>query len=241
MGGRHHRRIAQRCAVLNPEPADRVAVVAHPGLREVIHHPRVHPCATGGAVFKQHLGETAGQRLQHPVQAQHIAVQQLVLALRRQAIRARLADAAVAVPLDIGDVGAGKHPAQAVDQVILHLGAGQVQTELVPPLAALAPVDVDAPIGVAAVELAVRRHHLRLHPQPKLQPQGVDLPGKPLQAARQLFFIFKPVPQGAGVVVAVTKPAVVQHQHLDARLCRPAGQLQHALVVEPKIERPPRC
>ena len=66
--------------------------------------------------------------VQDPVQAQHVPVLRLQLALRRQTAEC-LGHVAVHVPLHVLDVGPGEHRGHAVDHVVLHLGAGQIQNQ----------------------------------------------------------------------------------------------------------------
>jgi len=93
--------------------------------------------------------------------------------------------------------------------------------------------EVIGPVRVGTVKVAVRVHHLRLHPQAEIHTQGVYIADQFIQAARKLRRVHKPVPQPGTVVVAGTEPAVIHHKqlHSDPRgnLCQ-AGLVRHIYI-----------
>ncbi len=72
----------------------------------------------------------------------------------------------------------------------------------------------DDPVRMLPVQLAVLVGHLRLKPQPELQPQGLNFLGKPLDPVRQTVFVGPPVPKAAGLRTPGTEPPVVQNKQL---------------------------
>ena len=69
-----------------------------------------------------------------------------------------------------------------------------------------------------SVQLRIRGDHLRLKPDTKLHSQSIDLIHQRLQATRQFLLIGFPVAQTGAVIIAVSEPAVIHDQHLNAEL-----------------------
>ena len=95
--------------------------------------------------------------------------------------------------------------------------------------------EVDGPVRVRAVEVAVGVHHLRLHPETELHAQRVDVLDEALQPLRELLRVHEPVAQAGPVVVALAEPAVVHHEQLHADLGGLVGKLLLAGLVH--VER----
>ena len=76
------------------------------------------------------------------------------------------------------------------------------------------------------IELAVLTDHLRFNPQTELHTQSVDLRGQGAQPTGELFLVGPPVPQTAGVIIAVAEPAVVQHKELHSQIGSLTGQTE---------------
>ena len=85
------------------------------------------------------------------------------------------------------------------------------------------------------VQVAVLGNHLRLKPEAEFHAHAVDLFGKSAQGAAKLFRVYEPVAQSAVVVVPLPEPAVVQHQHFDAELCRLGGDGKELVLIKVKI------
>jgi len=96
---------------------------------------------------------------------------------------------------------------------------------LVAALGAAPARDVEAPIGMGAVEVAVGGDHLRLEPEAEFHSLGVDLAGQVGEAVGELFGVGDPVAERGAVVVAMAEPAVVEDEELDARFLGIAGEL----------------
>ena len=83
--GRHRRhRVHERRAPLDPEPLDRIRVVAGPGLRGVGQHAGVEAPTAAGARLEQDVREPLDQPPVQLVHAEDVAVEQLALAVRGQ-------------------------------------------------------------------------------------------------------------------------------------------------------------
>ena len=88
---------------------------------------------------------------------------------------------------------------------------------------------------MAAVNIAVLRYHLRFYPDAKHDTNVINTPNQFSQRAPQLLFVDLPVPQPAIVVIALTKPAVIHHHHVNAKRCRLLCQPVNRLPVKIKI------
>jgi hypothetical protein len=88
---------------LDLQAFDRVGVVAGPALRGEGEHPRIEAPAARGAGFEEYLGKGPREAIVELVDAEHIAVEELALTLRREREAVRLRDVAVHVPFDVGD------------------------------------------------------------------------------------------------------------------------------------------
>ena len=105
--------------------------------------------------------------------------------------------------------------------------------------AAVATGFVQAPVRVGAVEVAVRAHHLRLHPEAEVHAEaahGVDERCEPL---REALGVGLPVAEAARVVAPAAEPAVVEHEAFDAEGGGVAGEPLQRREVLPETDRFP--
>ena len=89
-------------------------------------------------------------------------------------MRVDVHQAAIEVPLEVLDVALVEHAADLVEDVVAHLGAGEIEHELVAPERGLLARDGERPVGMLTEELGVLVDHLGFHPDAKLDAQGVD-------------------------------------------------------------------
>ena len=68
-----------------------------------MEHARVKASAAAGTALEQDVGEGRGDRLQHAIQAEHIAMGDLSLAAVEQQIGAEFLEIAVHIPLNVAD------------------------------------------------------------------------------------------------------------------------------------------
>ena len=97
----------------------------------------------------------------------------------------------------------------------------------------------ESPVRVLPIKVTVRVDHLRLHPDAEPHSHRVNFSAETVQAVRQLFPVFRPVPQGTGVVIPVSKPAVIQNKQLDSHIPGSSCQAEKSALVEPEIRRLP--
>ena len=88
-------------------------------------------------------------------------------------------------------------------------------------------------------ESTVLIRHLRFKPEPEFHPHLLNLSGKPGNTSRQLVKIRVPVTQGSVILIALSKPSVVQDEELHANLLCFFGNPQNLFFVKIKIGRLP--
>ena len=201
---------------------------------KIAQHRRIEPSAAAGAALEHDVGVRLHDAVEHAVEAEHIAVGDFTLLVRGQRVGPEVRDRPVEVPLHIGDIGAVQDPVDAFDQVVLDFPASDVQHQLVAAPDRVAPGDLHSPVGVRAEEVGVLRHHLGLEPDAEFHAEVIDLPHELRQAALDLLLIDEPVAEAGIVVVALSEPAVVHDDHLDAHVFGGFRYFDQFLVVEVK-------
>ena len=202
--GRHE----QRCAVLDAQTLLCVGIVRSPDLRRIIQHTRIESCAAAGAAFQQDIRIFGDKALQHLIDAEHIGM------VKRR--RRDLGQLPVHVPLDIGDRNRVEDLLHLRPDCIAHIAPRIIQHILRSGLRARSALDADGIIRMCAEQIAVRRDHLRLEPEPEAHPLSGDVVGQRLQPAGELPLIRHPVAERAVIAVASAEPAVIQHEQLNA-------------------------
>ena len=86
-----------------------------------------------------------------------------------------------------------------------------------------------------SVKFRIRRNHFRLHPYSKFQPQLIHLINKMFQTALDLVFIYKPVSKTCGVIISMSKPAIIHDQHLYSMFCRTLCYRKELIGIKVKI------
>ena len=87
---RHHRymrphrrnRITEGCPILDRGPADGIRIITAPNLRRIIQHPSVEASSSAAAAFEKDMRESLMDRLQNPIDPEHIPVRYLALPRR---------------------------------------------------------------------------------------------------------------------------------------------------------------
>jgi len=159
-----------REARLNGQARGWDRVVAHPDLVRMAQNPQVGATPTAGAALPGHMRVPLAQGLPDMVDALDVAHPQLAR-LDGGVGPTGLAHIPIHVPFDVGDVIVGQQPVDPVDDVLLYLRFRHVQNELVAALRARARREMDDPVRMLAVELAVRVDHLRLDPESEVHAE----------------------------------------------------------------------
>ena len=159
----------------------------------------------------------------------------LSLALGGQGGGPHVGEAAVHVPLHIGDVRAGQNGLDLSIDAAPHLRAGEVQHQLIAAPGGDPAGDAQRPVGVFPVEIAVLADHLRLDPDAEGHAQLLQPGDQGLQPAGQLAVVHHPVPQAAVVVVPLAEPAVVHDEQLDAQRGGGFGDVRQLFGVKAEV------
>ena len=81
------------------------------------------------------------------------------------------------------------------------------------------------------VKVAFGGDHLRLKPDAEFHAKCIDALGELAQASAELFLVHEPVAKRAVIRIALAKPAVIHHQHFNAKLaCHLCDVIQLFLV-----------
>src|SRR5262249_50971677 len=137
--------------------------------------------------FKGHVRMSAPQFIDDPIQIAHM-LEPDALWIPSDLLRPpRLAEIAVHIPLDEFDMLLRKQSIERRKHPFSHIFACEIQHKLIAPLCSRAVAKMVHPIGMRAIELTIRIHHLRLDPQAKTHPQRVDPCNQWAQAMWELF------------------------------------------------------
>ena len=128
-----------------------------------------------------------------------------------------------------------QHFAHDTEQVLLYFRIGHIQHQLIPSPHRRTLRNLNCPVRMCPIEVAVLGDHLRLEPDAEPHAHRLDLLHQIVQSAGELFLIDKPVPQSGAVVVPLAEPAVVQHQHIHAEACSFFGNVQDLFRIEAEI------
>ena len=122
----------------------------------------------------------------------------------------------VVVPLNEVDPVFGKDGGEASVDVIGDFGFGEIEDQLIAAQGRLQPVDLYRPIGVGPIKVAVGGNGLRLEPKAEFHAVSMDVIRKPFDQVGQFLFANLIIAQGAMVIIALPKPAVIEDEKLDA-------------------------
>ena len=85
---------------------------------------------------------------------------------------------------------------------------------------------------MGAEEVGVLGDHLGLEPQAEFEAEGVDVIGELRHGATELGGVDGPVAEAGGVVVTMSEPSIVQHEHFDAVFGGGLAEGEELLAVE---------
>ena len=207
---------------LHGYPADRVDIVAGPEAVDIARHPGVRTPAPAGAAFYFHRWMRGPEPREQSIGPGDLC---------RSACRGEIA---VVIPLEIADRHLAQQCIEHAEQIIADVIAAQIEDQLVTRSRALAAGLGQHPIGVSAVQIAVRVDHLGFDPQAEFHPQAADLVGERLQAIRVFDRVAGPVAQPGGIVCAALEPAIVEHEAFGPDRGGSLGQFSNAgfVVIE---------
>ncbi len=196
--------------VLDAHPLQSIVAVRQPDPLCAFQDAEVDAPATGGAAFDLDLRKVGTQTVD-----QGITAARLICVGHRQD--------AVVVPFDVVDVVLRQDRGHAVVDEVADLGQGHVQGLL---LAAQGLIlGPERPVGMGAVDVAVRVDHLGLEPDAEGHALGLHMVDQRTEAIGIFARVDCPVRQAAGVVVAVAEPAVVEDEAFRAQFGGAGGNV----------------
>ncbi len=119
--------------------------------------------------------------------------------------------------------------------IVAHFGSGQIQYVLLPALGRTPSRNLNCPVRMRAVQIRIRRNHLRLKPDSKFQSDFTNLFYQIRKPRSKLFFIHRPVSKRVVIPVSPSKPAVIHNQHFNAVLFGAPGNIQKLFRIKIKI------
>ena len=230
--------IEERVGILDEETFQGIGVVACPELGEVGERLVVNTSATSGTKHHGKVGVLGLDALQYVIESAYIIYIQMGL-LVLEMVRVDVGDGAVTVPLEIGNAGIVCHEAiHYTEHEVLHLWVAQVKYHLVAEVVFIAVGQVDYPILMLFVQFALGIHHFGLNPDAELDAFFLRFFNKLGHLSGQFVGGFLPVTQTLGVAVAgifVTKPSVIQQEHVHTELYGIAHQIAELFLIEVEI------
>ena len=231
MRAHHLGREELQVAALNCQPRQRVDVVAGPDPVAVAQHRKVDTAAAARAAFDLNAGVGRAQPRQQGVDRMHLGP-----VAGQAAGQTGGGEVAVVVPFQVFDGVSGQQRRDLAEQVIRRLGPGDVQHQLVACTQQRPAGQLQRPIRMSTVELAVGVDHLGLDPQAEAHAQAVDMMDQITQALRELALVGPPVAQRGAVVVAAMEPAIVEHEALDAQRGGRRGQVLELVGLQIEVK-----
>ena len=227
MGSHHRNRIKEGSAILDFYPVDGIGIVTAPNLRGVIHHARVKSSTTAAASLYEQIGVAHHDFFQKFIESQHIVISDISCIHIRKA--------AVHIPFHIVDFALIQHGTNLVVNGIPHFFSGKVQHQLISGTHRFPSRNLNRPVRMGTVQIAVLIYHFRLKPDAKFHAFPMYPVNKLCQCTTQLFLIHGPVSQGRIVIVPPAKPAVIHHHHIDTQGCSLFCQIHNGIAVKIKV------
>ena len=160
-------------------------------------------------------------------------------ACMRIRVAVQIADTAVHIPFHIFNLRFSKDCLKSLHQVISDVRSRHIQNQLIAAVVRHASRNLQRPVRMLPVQIAVLRYHLRLKPESELHTHLMNFLRQRCQAAPDLLLIHKPVAKSAVIVIALSEPAVIQYQHLNSKLLCLSGNFQDLVIIKIKICRFP--
>ena len=92
---------------------------------------------------------------------------------------------------------------------------------------------------MCAIKVTIAVYHLRLNPYAKTHAKLVYTSDQAIKAIWELLRIDGPVTETCAVVVASTKPAIVDHEYLNAELCSLFSKDRLVVLIDIETRRLP--
>mmetsp|Transcript_3741 Transcript_3741/g.9237 ORF Transcript_3741/g.9237 Transcript_3741/m.9237 type:complete len:509 (+) Transcript_3741:1422-2948(+) len=227
-------------SMLNRHSAEDICVVACPDLRAEEEHAGIEPSSSSRASLYPHVWELLIEVLEDLVDSNHVPMEHFSLFVRGAGIAVDFCQVAIHIPLHVLYVGAGQELSQLADDIRADILAREVKHELVATFtAALPPMLIQRPRWVLPIQPALHVDHLRLHPDTKLEPKGIDIMHESRKPSWKLPPVLEPVSQRGRSILPLSEPAVIQHNHLHPKFTRCPSQLHHLGMVDVEVHSLP--
>src|SRR5690242_898753 len=95
--------------------------------------------------------------------------------------------------------------------------------------------EIEYPIRMLSIKIAIRAHHLGLDPKAKIHPHIINLLDQVLKPVWKLIPVNYPVTESSMIIVSSFKPSIINHKKLYTQFFSHPGQCQLLLLVH--IER----
>ena len=102
-------------------------------------------------------------------------------------IPAGLGPVAVVIPLEKGNIVFREEFVEEAFDVVAHIGASEVEDELIAGFGARASGKIQDPFGMLAIEVGIGIDHFRFDPEAEVHAEGVDLVDERLEAVGEIF------------------------------------------------------
>ena len=208
---------------LDLQAGNGIGIVAAPNLGTEAQHTQVKPVTTGCAAFQKNMGSGMEDAAQHLIEAQNIAV----------CLLAQGDTMTIHIPLYIGNIGIVQNVGHILYDIVPDFCPGQIQKQFVSSGEGCKAIG-QRPIGMGPVKIRIRIHRFRLKPKAKFQTHMVDPFAEALDALGQFLLIDRVVAQTGGIVIALAKPAVIQHKQFATQFLRLLGQVQKLTPIKIK-------
>ena len=146
----------------------------------------------------------------------------------------------VVIPLDVGNVIVTENLVDRFENVAVCTWVGEVNNVLPSSLRWHAVSDLENPIRMFPINIAVGVQHLPLKPEPKLHTRGLDLLNESPETLRPNLIGHLPITKTLGVVSPRAEPTIVQNEALNANLLSDIGKLRELLEVVIEIHSFPK-
>ena len=228
-------RIEERASVLDRQAVDRIGIIAAPDLRRVIHHTGIISSASSAAALEQQIRACGKEFFHQIVNTEHIAVIQLSVSALCCHMAVNIADTAVHIPFDIINLCIMNDGCQTLQQILTHILTRHIKYKLISAVIRHTARNCKCPIRMCTVKITVLGNHLRLKPETEFHAHPMDFFCKLRHGAVHLFLVDEPVAEATVIILSFSKPAIVKHQHLNAKLLRLLCNFQNFFFVEIKI------
>ena len=212
-----------------------VGVIAGPSLRSKVQHAWIKSGSSAGAGFKKNLRKFCSQTGIQIIDAQHIPMHSLALAIRISRPAVRLCHIPVHIPFDVGNGRLSDNHRDHFINVIYNFLSGEIQHMLMSCMTFKPARCRNQPIRMPPVKVTVFIYHFQFYPQAKLQSHIFNLSGQSGNTFRQFFKIGIPVSQTSVIIISGSEPAVIQNKKLCAGFLCLFGNVQDLFLIKVKI------